>query len=61
MYRYFLRVQHLIDAAEGKGSYLAPIRPVERLPKKLVGALSSGFVRAGFRVPERSVRHRVAR
>jgi FAD dependent oxidoreductase len=56
MYRYFLRVQHLIDAAEGKGSYLAPIRPVERLPKKLVGALSSGFVRAGFRVPERSVR-----
>lgn len=55
MGRYFLRVRSLIEGAEGTDRYLAPIGPVERLSDG-AEALSSDFIRTGFRVPERSVR-----
>jgi glycine/D-amino acid oxidase-like deaminating enzyme len=55
MERYLLQVRDLIDGVEGNSGYLASITPVERLSTKAAEVLSSGAIKAGFRVPERSV------
>ena len=55
MAAYFRRVETLIADHAQAGDYLAPIGAVERLDVREVEALTSGGVRAAFRVPERSV------
>jgi glycine/D-amino acid oxidase-like deaminating enzyme len=55
MAAYFQRVETLIADHAQAGDYLAPIGAVEPLAAGDLEALTSGAVRAGFRVPERSV------
>jgi glycine/D-amino acid oxidase-like deaminating enzyme len=55
MERYFRCVGDLLDGIDGNSGYLASIGRVERLSAKTVQALSSDVIKAGFRVPERSV------
>ncbi len=52
---YFRRVETLIADHADAGDYLAPIGRVQSLERHELERLASSTVRAGFRVPERSI------